>query len=80
MMRNLFSLLAGWLCRADIHVAVDLLRISADNLCAKLQRQIQHCVAFADGCGTKNNDEFGFHCSQVTGLRQRQTQESRGKL
>jgi hypothetical protein len=61
-------------------VAVDLLRISADNLCAKLQCKIQHHVAFADGCGTKNNDEFGFHCSQVNGLRQQQTKESRGQL
>jgi hypothetical protein len=78
--RNPFSLLAGWLRRADIHVAVDLLRISADDLCAKLQRQIQHCVAFADRCGANNNDELGFHCSQVTELRQRQTQESPGKL
>ena len=80
MMGNLFSLLARWLCRADVHVAVDLLRISADNLCTKSHRQIQNCVAFADGCGANNNDEFGFHCSQVTELRQRQTQESPGKL
>jgi hypothetical protein len=27
-----------------------------------LQREIQHYIAFADGGGTKNNDQFGFHC------------------
>jgi hypothetical protein len=80
MMRNPLSLLAGWLCRADIHVAVDLLRISADNLRVKLRRKIQNGIAFAGRCGTKNNDELGLHGSRGAELRARVLKEWRGKL
>ena len=61
MMRDLLSLFPRRFRRANIHMTVDLLRIGANNLRLNLCREIDDDIGFADGGGTKNNDELGFH-------------------
>ena len=61
MMRNLLPQFGRWLCRANVHLAIDLLRVGVDDLAIHVQSKLQRNIAFAHGGGAKDNDEFRLH-------------------
>ena len=61
MMRNLLPQLGRWLRRANVHLAVDLLRVGVDDLAIYVRGKLQRNIAFAYGRGAKDNDQFRLH-------------------
>ena len=63
MMRHASAVLNRGLPRADIQIAVNLLRIGVDDFTVEFGRDIEGDIAFAYGRRPQDDDQLRFHSS-----------------